>query len=81
MCSSDLDYVLYHAWFRNLKPNKIAYNTVKYQRIDSALRAQQRSAWNAPSWWPFALLVAVLAAFAAPAVTGWRRRERGTARA
>ena len=78
------DYVLYHSWFRNLKPNKIAYNTVKYQRIDSALRAQQRRAWNMPRWWPFALLMAVLAAFGAPAVASWRRREiktaRGTAR-
>jgi oligopeptide transport system substrate-binding protein len=79
------DYVLYHAWYRNLKPNKIAYNTVKYQRIDSALRAQQRRAWNTPQWWPFALLIAVLAAFSAPAVASWRRHEiktaRGTARA
>lgn len=75
------DYVLYHAWYRNLKPNKIAYNTVKYQRIDSALRAQQRRAWNMPHWWPFVLLIAVLAAFSAPAVASWKRRERGTARA
>ena len=75
------DYVLYHAWYRNLKPNKIAYNTVKYQRIDNALRAQQRRAWNTPQWWPFALLLAVLAAFAAPAVASWRRHEIKTARA
>ena len=74
------DYVLYHAWYRNLKPNKIAYNTVKYQRIDSALRAERRRAWNTPLWWPFGLLIAVLAAFAAPAVVSWRRRERVTAR-
>jgi ABC-type transport system substrate-binding protein len=74
------DYVLYHAWLRNLKPNKIAYNTIKYQRIDAALRAESRRTWNAPLWWPFALLIAALAAFAAPAVAGWRRRELGTAR-
>ncbi len=74
------DYVLYHAWLRNLKPNKIAYNTIKYQRIDAALRAENRRAWNAPLWWPFVLLTGALAAFAAPAVAGWRRRELGTAR-
>ena len=74
------DYVLYHAWYRNLKPNKIAYNTVKYQRIDSALRAEQRRAWNAPQGWPFLILLAVFAALAVPAVASWRRRERGTAR-
>ena len=74
------DYVLYHAWYRNLKPNKIAYNTVKYQRIDSALRAEQRRVWNAPHGWPFVILLAILAALAVPAVASWRRRERGTAR-
>jgi ABC-type transport system substrate-binding protein len=73
------DYVLYHAWYRNLKPNKIAYNTFKYQRIDTALRGEQRRAWNAPLWWPpmVALLLVVL--LAVPATLTWRRRERSTA--
>jgi ABC-type transport system substrate-binding protein len=75
------DYVLYHAWYHNLKPNKIAYNTVKYQRIDSAFRAERRRAWNAAHWWPLAAILVVLAAFAAPALLTWRRRERGTAHA
>lgn len=75
------DYVLFHTWYHNLKPNKIAYNTVKYHRIDSALRAERRREWNSPRWWPLALAVVVLVAFAAPAVVAWRRRERGTARA
>ncbi len=74
------DFVLFHTWYHNLKPNKIAYNTVKYQRIDNAQRAERRRAWNTPQWWPFALLIGVLAAFAAPAVVSWRRRESGTAR-
>jgi ABC-type transport system substrate-binding protein len=75
------DYVLYHAWYHNLKPNKIAYNTVKYQRIDAALRAERRREWNTPLWWPLGLMLAVLAAFAAPAVLTWRRHERKTAAA
>ena len=74
------DYVLYHSWYRNLKPNKIAYNTVKYQRIDARLRAERRRAWNAPHWWPLVLIFAAIAVFAAPAVLVWRRHERGTAR-
>ena len=73
------DYALYHAWYGNLKPNKIAYNTMKYQRIDSALREQQRREWNQPVWWPTVLGVLVLIAFALPAVFAWRRHERGTA--
>ncbi len=74
------DYALYHAWYGNLKPNKIAYNTMKYHRIDSALREQQRRAWNQPVWWPSVLGVLVLIAFALPALFAWRRHERGTAR-
>src|ERR1035437_2516898 len=73
------DYALYHAWYSNLKPNKIAYNTLKYQRIDSALREQKRREWNPPLWWPVVLGALVLIAFALPAVIAWRRRERGTA--
>ena len=74
------DFVLYHAWYRNLKPNKIAYNTVKYQRIDAALRAKLRREWNEPHWGPLLALLALMAAFAVPAVATWRRHERGTAR-
>ncbi len=73
------DYALYHAWYGNLKPNKIAYNTMKYHRIDSALREQQRRGWNQPVWWPTLLGALLLIALALPAVLAWRRHERGTA--
>ncbi|HEV2008667.1 MAG TPA: ABC transporter substrate-binding protein, partial [Burkholderiales bacterium] len=62
------DYALYHAWYGNLKPNKIAYNTVKYQRVDPVLREQQRREWNQPVLWPIALGVLALIAFTLPAV-------------
>jgi ABC-type transport system substrate-binding protein len=75
------DYALYHAWYGNLKPNKIAYNTVKYQRIDSALRERMRREWNRPLWWPLALGALVLALFALPALLTWRRHELSAARA
>lgn len=74
------DYALYHAWFGNLKPNKISYNTVKYQRIDTTLRAQKRRDWNHSVLWPLGLLAALLAAFTAPAVVAYLRRERQAAR-
>ena len=75
------DYALYHAWYSNLKPNKISYNTVKYQRIDTALRGQQRREWNQAVLWPIGLLALLLAGFTAPAVLAYLRRERSAGRA
>src|SRR3990172_8329941 len=74
------DYALYHSWYGNLKPNKISYNTVKYQRIDATLRAQKRRDWNHSVLWPLGLLAMLLAAFTAPAVVAYIRRERAAAR-
>jgi ABC-type oligopeptide transport system substrate-binding subunit len=74
------DYALYHAWFGNLKPNKISYNNVKYQRIDAVQRAQKRREWNQQVLWPLGLLVVLLVAFTSPAVAAYLRRERMAAR-
>lgn len=73
------DYTLHHGWVHNRKPNQIANNGLKYQRLDVALRAQQRREWNPPVLWPLALLAAVLALGAWPAVVAYRRREQRTA--
>jgi ABC-type transport system substrate-binding protein len=73
-------YTLSHSWLYNRKPTDVGNNTLKYQRIDVAARAQRRHEWNAPVLWPLALVAVALAALAVPAVTGYRRRERGTAR-
>ncbi len=74
------DYNLAHGWVHNIKPNTMANNELKYQRVDAALREKLRDEWNTPVLWPL-LLVAVLALGAmAPAVIAWRRRERGLAR-
>ncbi|HMM55045.1 MAG TPA: ABC transporter substrate-binding protein [Candidatus Desulfobacillus sp.] len=75
------DYSLYHGWMANLKPNLMARNSLKYQRIDAAQREARRAAWNRPVLWPLGLAALGLAAVAAPAVAGWRRRERAGGRA
>ncbi len=70
------DFTLAHAWVYNRKPNKMANNNLKYQRIDPQLRETMRAKWNSPVLWP---LLAALAAFALvliPAVLSYRRRER-----
>jgi ABC-type transport system substrate-binding protein len=70
---------LTHGWVKNVKPNLMANNTLKYRRIDPALRKARREAWNQPVLWPIVLLIAALVAVIAPAAIAWRRHERKTA--
>ena len=70
---------LRHGWVHNVKPNLMANNTLKYRRIDPALREIRRAEWNKPVLWPIGLLLAGLVAVIAPAVIAWRRHERKTA--
>jgi len=71
---------LYHAWYKNIKPNLMANNTLKYARVDAVLRAEKRGNWNEPRWWPLVLVGAILAAGTAPAIITYRRKERETGR-
>jgi ABC-type transport system substrate-binding protein len=41
-------FSLYHAWYKNVKPNLMANNTLKYVKLDPTLRAASRRAWNRP---------------------------------
>ena len=70
---------LRHGWVHNVKPNLMANNTLKYRRIDPALREARRKEWNQPVLWPIGLLLGGLVALIAPAVIAWRRHERKTA--
>jgi hypothetical protein len=72
------DYGLYHAWYENVKPNRLSNNNVKYWRMDTDLREQKRREWNKPVLWPIGLLVFALAAGLFPALIVYRRKERGT---
>jgi len=70
---------LAHGWVHNVKPNLMANNTLKYRRVDPALRETRREAWNRPVLWPIALMLGGLVVVIAPAVIAWRRREAGRA--
>ncbi|MDR2259883.1 MAG: ABC transporter substrate-binding protein [Azoarcus sp.] len=74
-------YSLQHGWMKNRKPGMIVRDTLKYQRIDVDAREAARTRWNQPVRWPLAAAALLLAAFIAPALRFWRRRERATARA
>jgi ABC-type transport system substrate-binding protein len=68
-------FVLFHDWYHNAKTNLMANNTLKYRRIEPALREQQREAWNHPVVWPLGMLVLVLLASVMPAFVAYRRHE------
>ncbi|VAX08928.1 ABC transporter, substrate-binding protein (cluster 5, nickel/peptides/opines) [hydrothermal vent metagenome] len=72
-------FSLHHAWYKNVKPNLMANNTLKYKRLDPQLRKLKRTEWNPPVLWPVALLVIILIASAIPAVFTHRQRERSAA--
>ncbi|MGH8580252.1 MAG: ABC transporter substrate-binding protein [Gammaproteobacteria bacterium] len=72
-------FSLHHAWFGNVKPNLMANNTLKYQRIDAVARAQKRAKWNEPVLWPVASLGIVLVLAIVPALVSYRRREKAAA--
>jgi len=48
---------LTHQWYSNVVPNAMANNTLKYRRIDAALRAKRQQEWNQPVILPLVLLV------------------------
>lgn len=73
-------YSLVHSWLYNDKPNNMARNNIKYLRLDPQKRAALRAEWNRPVVWPLALILALLAVSAIPAVLSYRRRERMAAR-
>lgn len=53
-------FSLYHRWYENIKLNLMANNQLKYVRIDSQARAQQRTEWNQPVLWPIGMSLGVV---------------------
>ncbi len=74
-------FVLFHDWYGNAKPNLMANNTLKYRSVNPQQREQMRSAWNQPVLWPLGLVLGLLVLMLVPAVIGYRRHETRKVRA
>lgn len=72
------NFLLFHGWYKNIKPNLMANNQLKYTRIDTALRTEKRQQWNQPIIWPLLLGGVVLVTMLVPAVKAYRRRTHKT---
>ena len=70
-------FSLHHGWVKNTKPNLMANNTLKYKRIDPALRAELRTAWNKPITWPIWAMLVVFIALILPGIISYKRKEHG----
>ena len=51
---------LLHRWYRNVAPNAMASNTLKYRRIDPQERVAAQEAWNRPDYVPLAVALVVI---------------------
>jgi ABC-type transport system substrate-binding protein len=72
-------FSLHHQWVHNAVPNQMANNTLKYRRLDPALRERLRVEWNPPVLWPLWSLLGLAVVLILPALWLVRRRERSTA--
>ncbi len=70
------DFALYHSWYKNIKPNLMANNRLKYTRIDAQERLHKRRQWNHANFEPLIILALLVVLLFIPAVISYRRRLR-----
>ena len=73
------NYALHHAWLKNVKPNLMANNELKYRRVEPAGREAARQAWNRPAWWAPAALLGLGILGLLPAWRAWRKKREADA--
>ena len=71
-------FSLFHSWYKNIKPNLMANNRLKYTRIDTKTRAEKRQQWNQAVFWPLVLAFVVFILLLVPAVNAYKRRAKET---
>ncbi len=69
-------FSLYHGWNKNVKPNLMANNTMKYRRIDKVQRSKLQQMWNRPILWPIILFIIISVLLMLPAWMGYRNKKQ-----
>ncbi len=67
---------LSHSWFKNIFPNVMANNTLKYKRIDAELRAKKQEEWNQPVIMPLVLFILFPILMIYPLYRGYQGRQK-----
>lgn len=73
-------FSLFHQWYKNVKPNLMANNTLKYKRVGAQLRAEKQLAWNQPVVWPIWVIIVILVISIFPAIKIYREHEQRRAK-
>jgi len=68
-------FSLYHAWNKNVKPNLMANNTIKYRRVDAQQRQKLQQQWNRPILWPLGFVIMALILLLLPAWLLYQRKK------
>ena len=71
---------LSHQWFRNVLPNAMANNTLKYKKIDAKLRVNKQQEWNQPVILPLVLLFVFLLLAARLLYRAYSHRQKSVIR-
>lgn len=66
---------LYHSWLKNIWPNPLVNNSMKYRRIDADERVEKQAEWNKAAVWPIVLVVLFLVALSYPLWLAYRQRQ------
>ncbi|GAA4650307.1 ABC transporter substrate-binding protein [Kistimonas scapharcae] len=72
------DYYLSNAWVHNTKRHGISLGTLKYVRVEPALREEKQLGWNRPILIPLLITLGIVIALVIPAVRAYRRRQHST---
>ena len=71
-------FSLSHSWFQNRKPHAMANNELKYLRLDTVTRTQQRQTWNQPVLRPLLVSAFLVVAAFAYGIKAFRQRTQKT---
>jgi anti-sigma-K factor RskA len=72
------NFSLFHHWYKNVKPNLMANNRLKYTRIEDKERTEKRELWNHAVFWPLVLALISFILLLVPAVNAFKRRLKET---
>lgn len=73
-------YSLYNPWYGFVARGSVINNFLKYISLDPKQRAELRKQWNSPTIWPVFIVVLVVLVIILPAIYGFIRSEKTTAR-